>query len=153
MSLDSSADNSAETIKIKIGCEIFIFKDGKLLLGKRKNCYGEGTWGLPGGHLNPGEEAHDGARRELEEELKISGGNLRFSMLTNDVFLTPNNHYLHISFTLDNFGGEFTHMEQDKCEEWRFFDVNDLPENIFPHHKNIIKGYFQNRNYWPPLEL
>lgn len=36
---------------IKIGCEIFVYEEDKILLGKRRNCYGEGYWGLPGGHV------------------------------------------------------------------------------------------------------
>lgn len=33
-----------------------------------------GQWALPGGRCDPGEAAHETARRELEEELAISGG-------------------------------------------------------------------------------
>jgi 8-oxo-dGTP diphosphatase len=54
------------TKNIKVGCEIFLIKDDAILLGKRKNCYGEGTWGLPGGHLEQGESI-----RELLEEFGI----------------------------------------------------------------------------------
>ena len=31
----------------------------------KKNCFGEGTYGLPGGHLEYGEKMIDGAKREL----------------------------------------------------------------------------------------
>jgi len=37
--------------KFHIGINVFVVRDKKLLLGKRKNVYGAGTWGLPGGHL------------------------------------------------------------------------------------------------------
>lgn len=30
------------TKDIKIGCEIFVIRDGKVMLGKRKNAYGAG---------------------------------------------------------------------------------------------------------------
>ena len=33
-------------------------------------------WGLPGGHLDPGEDPEAAVRRELEEELELSVGNL-----------------------------------------------------------------------------
>ena len=56
---------------IKIGCEIFVIKEHKLLFGKRKNTYGEDSWGLPGGHLEYGEKLADAAKRELEEETGI----------------------------------------------------------------------------------
>ncbi len=39
-----------------IGVGVIIKNDGKILLGKRIGSHGAGTWGLPGGHLEPGEE-------------------------------------------------------------------------------------------------
>ncbi len=47
------------TQTIKIGCEIFLLQVKLLLLGRRKNCYGEGTWALPGGHLEHGESIEE----------------------------------------------------------------------------------------------
>ena len=44
---------------IKVGCEVFLIKDGALLLGKRKNCYGEGTWDCQVVILEQGESIHE----------------------------------------------------------------------------------------------
>lgn len=44
---------------------IAILKDGKLLMGKRKD---NGRWTQPGGHLNDGEDPVTGALREVKEE-------------------------------------------------------------------------------------
>ncbi len=46
-----------------VGVNVFVIKDGKLLLGKRKNISGDGEWGLPGGHLEKNEKMEDGATR------------------------------------------------------------------------------------------
>lgn len=35
----------------KVGLGVFIMKDGKVLLGKRKNAHGDDDWCFPGGHL------------------------------------------------------------------------------------------------------
>ena len=56
---------------IKVGCEIFLIKDDAILLGKRKNCYAEGMWALPGGHLEHGKSIRECVIRELKEELGI----------------------------------------------------------------------------------
>ena len=52
----------------KVGVGVIIVKEGKILLGKRKNAHGEGTWCPPGGHLELGESYEECAKRETFEE-------------------------------------------------------------------------------------
>jgi hypothetical protein len=33
-----------------IGVAVIVINDGRILLGKRKNSHGDGTWAFPGGH-------------------------------------------------------------------------------------------------------
>lgn len=127
---------------IKIGCEIFILKDNTILLGKRKNCYGEGTWALPGGHLEYGESIIECAKRELKEELGIDGLELKIiSMVEN---IDERGHYVHISFLLEHFAGQISCMEPELCYEWKFFDIDKLPHDIFKPHQKILKNYCKN---------
>ena len=130
---------------IKVGCEIFLIKDGAILLGKRKNCYGEGMWGLPGGHLEQGESISDCVRRELKEELGIEGVEFRLVSVAENI--DERGHYIHVSFLLEKFSGEIKNMEPDLCYEWKFFALTNLPEELFKPHKNIIKNYFENVLY------
>lgn len=130
---------------IKVGCEVFLIKDNAVLLGKRKNCYGEGTWGLPGGHLEYGESILECAKRELKEELGIEG--LKLSLISIIDNIDERGHYLHISFLLEQFLGEIRCMEPDFCYDWKFFDILNLPQEIFKPHKKIFKNYFRNTIY------
>ena len=84
---------------IKIVCTIFLIQNDALLLGKRKNCYGEGMWGLPGGHLEPGESIRECVRRELKEEIDIEG--LEFRLISVADCIDERGHYIHISFLLE----------------------------------------------------
>ncbi|MBI2581608.1 NUDIX domain-containing protein, partial [Candidatus Woesearchaeota archaeon] len=70
----------------KVGIGVILVKEGKVLLLKRKNAHGEGTWGFPGGHLELHEEFEDCVKREVEEETGISVNNIHFAGLTNDIF-------------------------------------------------------------------
>ncbi|MDH3382157.1 MAG: NUDIX domain-containing protein, partial [Flavobacteriaceae bacterium] len=61
------------SIKVGAGIGIMILKDRKILLGKRHDdpekadsaLHGEGTWTMPGGKIDYGEEPHEGAMREV----------------------------------------------------------------------------------------
>ena len=39
----------------RVGVGVIVQRDGRILLGKRLGAHGEGTWALPGGHLEFGE--------------------------------------------------------------------------------------------------
>ena len=124
-----------------IGVNVLVVKDGKLLLGQRKNTSGEGDWGLPGGHLEKDEKMEDGAKRELKEETGLEA-DLKFANLANGRNVEP--HYLHVSFLAENIKGEPQLMEPEKCSEWKWFPLNDLPKNIFVGHRRPIEGFLKH---------
>jgi 8-oxo-dGTP diphosphatase len=141
----SAALNNTVHKNITIGCEIFLKQENSLLFGKRKDCYGEGTWGLPGGHLEQGESLVECAKRELKEELGIEG--IKFTLITITDNIDERGHYVHASFLLENFVGEIQCMEPDLCSEWRFFTLDNLPTDIFKPHQKILQAYLSNVLY------
>ncbi len=40
-----------------VGIAVLVINDNRVLLGKRKNAHGSGTWAFPGGHLEFNESA------------------------------------------------------------------------------------------------
>jgi 8-oxo-dGTP diphosphatase len=132
-----------------IGCEIFVRRGDSILLGLRKNCYGAGTWALPGGHLEFNERLVDAVCREVMEELgaKITPQELKLVSITDDLQPDHNLHYIHVSFELNNPVWEPKIMEAERCEEWRYFPLDNLPAEFFPPHKGIIENYLTQRLY------
>jgi 8-oxo-dGTP diphosphatase len=57
---------------------IVIDDDGRLLLIRRANPPAQGTWSLPGGRVEPGEDWQDAVRRELVEETGVEATVRRF---------------------------------------------------------------------------
>ena len=125
----------------KIGVNVFIIKNGQLLLGKRIGKVGFGTWGLPGGHFELGESLMGAAKRELEEETGLVSKELEFLHIINDPH--ENHHYVHIDFFAKDWSGEPKVTEPDKFAEWKWFDFDKLPEEIFLGHKKSIPAFFE----------
>ncbi len=108
-----------------------------VLLGRRKNCYGDGTWGLPGGHLEYGESIIECAKREIKEEIGIEVAELKLISVIDNI--DERGHYLHVSFLLEQFSGEIRCIKPYVCSEWKFFDISNLPQDLLSR----IKEYFR----------
>ena len=52
-----------------VGVSIIIKKGNKVLVGRRKNIRGNGTWAFPGGHLEFGESFEETARARYWKKL------------------------------------------------------------------------------------
>lgn len=115
---------------IRVGVGVTIIKEGKILLGKRKNAHGEGQWATPGGHLEHMESFKDCVLREIAEECGVEVENIRFQYLANLKDYPPK-HYCHIGMLADWKSGEPKVLEPNKCEEWKWFDTDNIPENLF----------------------
>jgi len=140
---------------VQIGCEAYILENNMILLGKRANVYGAGTWALVGGHLEFMERADECLARELQEEMGITLDPSTFSLLALTDDLQPENdiHYIHITYRVPLVGFDSEKQivppvcEPDFCEEWRWFPVKQPPKNIFSPHEKILKTIAANRIY------
>jgi len=125
-----------------IGIAVIVFRQGKVLLGKRKNAHGAGTWQLPGGHLEFFESIEACGRREVFEETGLAIQNIRRGPYTNDIFEDEGRHYVTLFLIAEAADGELAVKEPDKCEKWAWFDWLDLPEPKFLPLANLLKqGY------------
>ncbi|MCR4325103.1 MAG: NUDIX domain-containing protein [Candidatus Curtissbacteria bacterium] len=136
----------SEREKFPLGINIFVIRDGKLLLGKRKNAYGDGDWGLPGGHLEKGEKMVGAAARELDEETGLSAQSFTFLNMVNDA--RDDQHYIQIGFLANDVDGEPELREPDRCYEWEWFGLGELPDNIFVGHAHQIESFKRKVNFF-----
>ena len=137
------------------GVGVIILKNNKILLGKRHSdpekadceLHGEGTWTMPGGKLHFQEDIKECAKREVFEEtgIKINISNLDLVSVSNDIVF--DNHFITIGFLCTDFEGEPKVMEPDEITEWRWFDLDNLPEPIFFPSKRILKNYLAKKIY------
>jgi len=132
---------------IKVGVGVMIFKDGKVLMGKRKGSHGSGEYAFTGGHLEYMESFSDCAIRETFEEAGIKIKNIKFLCIANENTYPPR-HGVKIGLTAEWESGEPKIMEPEKRENWDWYDLNNLPEPIFKPANIMVESYKTGENYY-----
>ncbi len=132
----------------KVGAGLIIIKDNKVLMSKRKNAHGPGTFAGPGGGLNYMESPKEAVLRELLEEcgseLKISEPELLCAVHWEEYAPI---HYIGIGFVADYLSGEAQITEPDKFEGWGWYDLNNLPQPLFGVMASYVDAYQNNKPY------
>lgn len=134
-------------MKPGVGVGVMIIKENKILLGLRSpdkikassELQGQGTWTMPGGKVELMEKLVDAAKRELEEETSLKATKLDFLCISDD--MTDTAHYVTVGFIARNYTGEVKAMEPETILEWRWFDLNDLPNNLYKPSQKCIEKY------------
>lgn len=126
----------------RVGIGVFVIRDGSFLMGLRRGAHGEGTWSVPGGHLEFGESFEQAAAREVAEETGLAVVNLRFGAVTNDVFDAEGRHYVTVWMLGDCPRGEAEVREPDKFISQRWFDFGNLPEPLFLPWVQLLRSGF-----------
>ena len=120
----------------KSAVHIILINDNKILLQKRKGSkLWPGYYALPAGHIDEGETQYDALVREAKEELgiEINPNDIinNFVVLRRNFFeidgkiLEP---YIDYYFEIKKYNGVPKIIEEDKCDELLWADVNNLPE-------------------------
>ena len=130
-----------EAERPKVGISSMAFKNGKVLLGKRKGSHGATMWATPGGHLEYGESIEAGAVRELREETGLIAHSCVRGPYTNDLIAPKNKHYITLFVFIHEFEGELSCLEPHKCEGWEWFDWDHLPEPLFTPLVTLIQEH------------
>lgn len=133
--------------KIGVGIGVMVIRDGKILLAKRKGNLGKGTYCWPGGKMEYMESFEECAKREMREETGIEIQNVRFLRLLNLKQFSPK-HFIDIELLADWKSGEAQLLEPDKFEEWKWYDLNNLPEPMFFPQYSSIEAYRTGKNYY-----
>ena len=115
----------------RIGVAVIVVREGRVLLGQRLGAHGEGTWALPGGHLEFGEGIEDCARRELAEETGLNANTFAPGPFTNNVLASKGLHYVTLFLQARNAAGEPQRLEPGKCAGWQWWPWSALPTPLF----------------------
>ncbi|MFQ0976260.1 nucleotide triphosphate diphosphatase NUDT15 [Vibrio campbellii] len=125
--------------QVRVGVATIILRDGAILLGERIGSHGANTWATPGGHLELGESIEDCAKREVLEETGLIVDSIEKFTFTNDIFEKEGKHYVTLFVVASSASGEPQVTEPDKCKQWKWCRLDDLPEPLFLPLINLLK--------------
>ena len=142
-------------INLPVGINPIILNNkGEILLGRRINKYGAGTYCFPGGRLQKNETFEQCIIRELMEEtgLIIKEEDIEIINLANTIDNTNDTHYIQVGAFVKKYDGIPEIKEPDKCDDLRFFPLDNLPV-IFGPNKPTIDLYKEHVFYDKKLNL
>lgn len=128
-------------------CALLLNKDKQVLLGRRKNGYGEGYYGLPGGHVELGEPLVAAVKREVEEETALQLPHVTYIGAVREY--QRERDFFHFIFAVDAGDQVPVLAEPDKCEGWEWLELNavatskELQQEILPGHLAALRLYIE----------
>jgi 8-oxo-dGTP diphosphatase len=133
--------------KLKPCVGVMIFKDEKILLGKRRGKHGTGEYSCPGGHLEFGESFEECVARETKEESGINIKNIKFLSVAN-IFKHENRQDVLINFVADWDSGTIVNDPNEKIGDWEWHPLDSLPEPLFYPTVITVDSYKTGKNYY-----
>lgn len=136
---------------IKTGVGVMLLKNNKVLLGHRLptikdtgGIYEPDSWTFPGGKQEYEETVIETAIRETKEETNLDISDIHVYTATDE--FQSDRHYVTIGVISSSYEGELKAMEPNKIDRWSWFDLDNLPDNIYTPSKNMIDEYLRRES-------
>ena len=133
---------------LQVGASVIVEdKQGRILLQLRHDNH---CWGYAGGSVELDEVVEDAAKRELYEETGLVANKLELF----GVFSGKDTHYVYpngdevsnvdIVYICKDYSGDLK-CQDDEVDELKFFETEDVPENISPPIRFPLHKYLESK--------
>ena len=133
---------------LQAGASIIVENEnGQVLLEKRTDNH---QWGYAGGSIELGETVEEAAKRELFEEMGLVADEMELFYINSGEethYIYPNGdevYNVEIIYICRKYHGTIKRQEEE-VEELKFFDVDDIPENISDPIRPVFREYIKMR--------
>ncbi len=125
-----------------------LYRGDEVLLLRRVNTnFGNGLYSLIGGKVEAQEPALHAIQREVFEEVCIDIPESQFKFVHVFHRKGTEGSLIALCFQADISSMNPRNVEPDKHDDVRFFNINKLPDNILPAHKQAIECVTKNISY------
>lgn len=133
--------------KFPVTVHLLFFRDNRILLLRRFNTgFEDGNYSVPAGHLDGDETVRMAAQREALEEIGVH-------IEIEEIDFASVMHRRSDDERVDFFvhvkkwqGGPYN-AEPNKCDELRWYDQDELPENTIPYVRKAIRNYLDGISF------
>lgn len=133
-STDTSTDTSTDRrdrLTFHVVGWLIVRRDDRVLFARRSGVsYLPGHWGLPGGHVEPGETLAMAASREAAEEVGIRTDPADLEPVGMARYVDGGDAGLDVFFTVHRFAGEPAPLSE--CDRVGWFGLDALPDPMLP---------------------
>lgn len=136
---------SKERFHAPVTIHLFFIKNDEILLLRRYNTgYEDGNYSVVAGHLDGGETVKEAAIREVKEEAGVDVKEENVEIV-GVMHRKAGDERVDFFAVVKDWSGEIQNLEPHKCDDLRFFSLNNLPPNVIPYISKAIKNYKENR--------
>ncbi len=127
---------------IGVGVGAFILNENnELLLQKRAVPAEKGFWSIPGGRLEMFETLEHAVVRETKEETDLDIEVIRLMGICDHIIKSENAHWVATNYLCKIKSGKAKIMEPDKASDMKWFNLEQLPEDLTITTKKALNDY------------
>ena len=127
--------------RFPVTVHLLFFRENQILMLRRFNTgYADGLYSVPAGHLDGGETILTAGAREAQEEVGVR-------IEAEDMTITTVMHRIEDDERVDFFvhvqkwDGEPFNAEPEKCDDLRWVNIDQLPENTVEYVMRSIANH------------
>lgn len=137
-----------ERFKIITAVHLILIENESVLLQRRYNTgYEDGNYSVVAGHVEKNEDVIQAMQREALEETGIKIKNEDLKIVHVMQRKAPDRESIDYFIFCQKYEGKIEIMEKSKCDELKFFKLNNLPNNIIPYIKKGLECYLQDEPF------
>jgi len=128
-----------------------VFKDGKVLLGKRKSNSAIGEYAGPGGYLKFGETLEECAERKILEETGVVVEEVKVLSFLNALHW-DGLHLLDIEVSAQWVSGDPEVLNTEMFDSWGWYSLDDLPSPLIVGDEKGLESIVTGERYFGTIQ-
>ena len=131
-------------LKAPVAVHLFLIKDNKILLSRRYNTgFQDGNYSLVAGHIEGNETIKQAMIREALEEANIILDNEDLKIVQVMHRKTEFEERIDFFLVVHQWQGELKNNEPSKCDDLRWYLIDQLPENMVEYVRYAFICYLK----------